>query len=47
MDSKHSQVTPPTPVQGTPNATGNIEDLIALMARLRADCPWDQKQTNH
>ena len=49
MDSKyqHSQVTTPMPVQGTPDATGNIEDLIALMARLRADCPWDQKQTNH
>ena len=37
----------PTPVQGTPNATGQINDLLALMARLRADCPWDKKQTNH
>lgn len=42
-----SSIIPPTPVQGTPDATGNIEDLIALMARLRADCPWDQKQTSH
>lgn len=38
---------PPTPVQGTPEATGQIDDLLALMARLRADCPWDKKQTNH
>ncbi|OLF40178.1 nucleoside triphosphate pyrophosphohydrolase [Psychrobacter sp. Rd 27.2] len=38
---------PPTPVQGTPDATGQIDDLLALMARLRADCPWDKKQTNH
>ncbi|PJX27125.1 nucleoside triphosphate pyrophosphohydrolase [Psychrobacter sp. L7] len=37
----------PTPVQGTPEATGQIDDLLALMARLRADCPWDKKQTNH
>ncbi|MBO1515977.1 nucleoside triphosphate pyrophosphohydrolase [Psychrobacter halodurans] len=38
---------PPTPVQGTPEATGQIDDLLTLMARLRADCPWDKKQTNH
>ncbi|MDN5733817.1 MAG: nucleoside triphosphate pyrophosphohydrolase [Psychrobacter sp.] len=38
---------PPTPVHGTPEATGQIDDLLALMARLRADCPWDKKQTNH
>ncbi|MDV2859454.1 nucleoside triphosphate pyrophosphohydrolase [Psychrobacter sp. CAM01] len=38
---------PPKPVQGTPEATGQIDDLLALMARLRADCPWDKKQTNH
>lgn len=24
----------------------NIADLLALMARLRSDCPWDAKQTN-
>lgn len=36
-----------TPVPGTPDATGEMGDLLALMARLRADCPWDQKQTNH
>ncbi|MGP5648899.1 nucleoside triphosphate pyrophosphohydrolase [Psychrobacter celer] len=38
---------PATPVQGTPEATGQIDDLLALIARLRADCPWDKKQTNH
>lgn len=37
----------PTPVQDMPKATGELTDLLALMARLRADCPWDQKQTNH
>lgn len=26
--------------------TSNFADLIALMARLRQDCPWDKKQTN-
>lgn len=24
----------------------NFTDLLALMARLRRDCPWDKKQTN-
>lgn len=43
---EHS-ITAPTPVTGTPKATTQIEDLLALMARLRADCPWDIKQTNH
>ena len=43
---EHS-ITAPTPVTGTPKATTHIEDLLALMARLRADCPWDIKQTNH
>lgn len=42
-----NKVTLPTPVQGTPAATGNLSDLLALMARLRRDCPWDQKQSNH
>lgn len=42
-----NKVTLPTPVQGTPAATGNLSDLLALMARLRQDCPWDQKQSNH
>ena len=37
---------PATPVQGTPEATGQIDDLLALIARLRTDCPWDKKQTN-
>ena len=40
-------VTPPTPVAGTPDASGQLSDLLALMARLRVDCPWDKKQTNH
>ncbi|WLP95778.1 nucleoside triphosphate pyrophosphohydrolase [Psychrobacter sp. M13] len=35
------------PVQGVPDATGELTDLLALMARLRSDCPWDQKQSNH
>lgn len=26
--------------------TRNLADLEALMRRLRADCPWDKKQTN-
>ena len=43
---EHS-ITAPNPVAGTPKATTEIEDLLALMARLRADCPWDIKQTNH
>lgn len=42
-----NQVRPPKPVEGTPSASGELTDLLALMARLRADCPWDQKQTNH
>ncbi|MGP4964124.1 nucleoside triphosphate pyrophosphohydrolase [Psychrobacter celer] len=41
-----NEISSPTPVQGTPDATGQIDDLLALMARLRADCPWDKKQTN-
>lgn len=27
-------------------ASNNFEDLLALMARLRTECPWDAKQTN-
>lgn len=26
--------------------TNQFSDLVALMARLRSDCPWDAKQTN-
>lgn len=37
----------PKPALGVPEVTGELEDLLALMARLRSDCPWDQKQTNH
>ncbi|MGP4715827.1 nucleoside triphosphate pyrophosphohydrolase [Psychrobacter sp. T6-6] len=39
--------TEPKPAQGTPAPSGSLDDLLALMARLRVDCPWDKKQTNH
>ena len=42
-----TSITPPNPVQGVPVATGELDDLLKLMARLRADCPWDKKQSNH
>lgn len=45
--SNHTSINVPKPVQGTPKATGQLTDLLALMARLRVDCPWDKKQTNH
>lgn len=45
--SNNASITAPTPVTGTPEPTSDISDLLALMARLRADCPWDIKQTNH
>ncbi len=45
--STDKQALAPTPVQGTPVASGELDDLLSLMARLRADCPWDKKQTNH
>jgi len=47
MSISDNKVTVPKPVQGTPEATGQLDNLLALMARLRADCPWDKKQTNH
>ena len=47
MTTLNHKIVAPTPVQGTPAASGQLEDLLALMARLRADCPWDKKQTNH
>lgn len=47
MSILDNKVTVPAPVQGTPEASGEFDDLLALMARLRADCPWDRKQTNH
>jgi len=47
MSSEESKVKVPTPVQGTPVANGELDDLLKLMARLRADCPWDKKQSNH
>ena len=42
-----TSITPPNPVQGVPVATGELDDLLGLMARLRADCPWDKKPSNH
>ena len=47
MNSLENKITAPTPVQGTPEASGELADLLSLMARLRADCPWDKKQSNH
>jgi len=47
MTTLNNKIAAPTPVKGTPAASGQLEDLLALMARLRADCPWDKKQTNH
>ena len=47
MNSLENKITAPTPVQGTPVANGELADLLSLMARLRADCPWDKKQSNH
>ena len=47
MTTLNNKIAATTPVQGTPAASGQLEDLLALMARLRADCPWDKKQTNH
>lgn len=46
MSNLENKITAPTSVQGTPVASGELDDLLALMARLRADCPWDKKQTN-
>lgn len=47
MSTLDNKITVPTPVQGTPEASGQLGDLLGLMARLRADCPWDKKQSNH
>jgi len=47
MSIPDKKITVPVPVQGTPEATGEFDDLLTLMARLRAVCPWDKKQTNH
>lgn len=47
MSTLENNVKAPTPVQGTPAASGELNDLLALMARLRSDCPWDKKQSNH
>ena len=47
MSNPKNKVKVSTPVQGTPEASGELADLLSLMARLRADCPWDKKQSNH
>ena len=47
MSRQEKKITAPTPEQGTPVASGELADLLALMARLRSDCPWDKKQSNH
>lgn len=47
MSHPKSKVSVPTPVKGAPAASAELADLLALMARLRADCPWDKKQSNH
>lgn len=47
INKEQAKVLPPKPIAGTPDATGELSDLLALMARLRADCPWDKKQSNH
>ncbi len=47
MSNLRNKVKVPTPVQGTPVVSGELADLLALMARLRSDCPWDKKQSNH
>lgn len=47
MSILENQILAPEPVQGTPVASGELDDLLALMARLRVDCPWDKKQSNH
>lgn len=47
MSNPKNKVKVPTPVLGTPEASGELADLLSLMARLRADCPWDKKQSNH
>ena len=47
MSIIEKQISAPTPVQGKPAASGKLNDLLALMARLRSDCPWDKKQSNY
>ena len=47
MSNPKNKVKVSTPVQGTPEASGELADLLSLMARLRSDCPWDKKQSNH
>lgn len=46
MSTLNNTITAPAAVQGTPTTSGELDDLLALMARLRSDCPWDKKQTS-
>ena len=46
-DNPSNLISAPLPATGLPSVSGELSDLLALMARLRADCPWDKKQTNH
>ncbi|WP_434354368.1 nucleoside triphosphate pyrophosphohydrolase [Psychrobacter sp. HD31] len=39
-------LSPQPTLLNPPYATGDMADLLVLMARLRQDCPWDIKQTN-
>lgn len=47
MTKNLSTNTSDTNTPDTIVATDSFSDLVALMARLRQDCPWDKKQTNH
>ncbi|MFK3988947.1 MULTISPECIES: nucleoside triphosphate pyrophosphohydrolase [unclassified Psychrobacter] len=47
MSTVENKIAAPKPVQGNPEASGQLDDLLTLMARLRADCPWDKKQSSH
>jgi MazG family protein len=47
MSNPKNKAKVPTPVLGAPKASGELADLLSLMARLRSDCPWDKKQSNH
>lgn len=47
MSNPKNKAKVPTPVLGAPEASGELADLLSLMARLRSDCPWDKKQSNH
>lgn len=47
IDTVATLVSAPTATDANPPpVTGELADLVAIMARLRADCPWDKKQDN-